>query len=141
MQDTHWVRKRDEMKISDAFPSKYLKAADLPDGRDVRVQVQDVRLETLEQSGDEKPVCYFIGKTRGLVLNSTNATAISAVLGDETESWHGQTIILFSATTTFGGKTVPCIRVRVPRTSPPPAPQPAPMDPPADDFGAGEIPF
>lgn len=134
------------MKISDAFPSKFLKAADLPDGRDVRVQIDDVRLETLEQAGEDKPVCYFIGKQKGLVLNATNAAAISAVLGDETEDWHGATILLFTASTSFGGRTVPCIRCRVPRPAARPAqqPEPAPQvveEPAADVFDEKEVPF
>ncbi len=67
------------MKISKAFPSKYLKTSDLPEGQDVRVVIDDVRLELMEQTGEEKPVVYFRGKDAGLVLNVTNANAIAAV--------------------------------------------------------------
>lgn len=127
------------MKISAAFPSKYLKASDLPDGRDVRVVIEDVRMELMEQTGDEKPVCYFQGKDRGLVLNVTNASTISTAYGDDTEEWYGKPIILFATTTSFGGRTVPCLRVRVPRQTA------AAQTPIADhsDAAAGddEVPF
>ena len=121
------------MRISSVFPSRFLKASDLPDGRDVRVVIDDVQMEMMEQQNEEKPVCYFQGKDRGLVLNVTNATTISAVLGDDTEAWRGQSIVLFSSTTSFGGRVVPCIRVRVPRPAAP-VPQPAPA--PQDDLEA-----
>ena len=102
------------MKISSAFPSKYLRACDLPDDPDVRLVIDDVRMELMEQQHEEKPVCYFQGKDRGLVLNVTNANIISAVLGDDTEAWNGHTVMLFAITTNNAGRTVPCIRVFVP---------------------------
>ena len=128
------------MKISSAFPSKYLKAADLPEGRDVFVKIDDVQMEVMEQQSEEKPVCYFIDKQKGLVLNSTNATAIANAFGDDTETWHGRTIALFATTTNFGGRVVPCIRVRVPRPAaaqpaPAPVPQPEPQETENADFG------
>jgi hypothetical protein len=141
------------MRISSAFPSKYLKATDL-NGREAHVKIDTVKVESMETSGDEKPVLYFIGKDRGLVLNKTNAEALSTALGDETEAWHGKSVVLFESTTSYGGRTVPCLRVRVPRQQPPqPAavPQPvAPVDdlPPANaafnaegDAAQDDIPF
>ena len=135
------------MRISNAFPSKYLMASDLPDGRDVRVVIDDVRMELMEQQNEEKPVCYFQGKDRGLVLNVTNANTISAVLGDDTEVWIGHTVMLFATTTSFAGRTVPCIRVRVPRPTTQPVPVAlAPQETPIADHsdaaaGDDEVPF
>lgn len=131
------------MKISTAFPGKYLKAGDLPDGQDVRVVIDDVRMELMEQQNEEKPVCYFLGKDRGLVLNVTNANSISSVLGDDTEQWHGMPIVLFATTTSFSGRTVACLRVRVPRQ---PGPAPAPQETPIADHsdaaaGDDDVPF
>jgi hypothetical protein len=70
------------MRISSAFPSKYLKAADLQ-GRQVNVLMSHVETETI--GDDDRPVLYFQGKEKGLILNKTNANSISAVYGDDTE--------------------------------------------------------
>ena len=103
------------MRISNAFPSKYLRASDIPDGREAHVKIDRVQLESMETTGDEKPVLYFIDRKKGLVLNRTNADQIASAYGDDTESWHGQPIILFITSTSFNGRTVPCLRVRIPR--------------------------
>ena len=99
------------MKISQEYPSKYLKADDLQ-GREVRVTISHVDREKL---GDEfKPVIYFVGKDRGVVANKTNCYTIAAAYGDDTDDWHGHEIILFSVMTEYGGKTTPAIRCRIP---------------------------
>jgi len=99
------------MKISESFPSKYLKATDLG-GREIRVIMAHVEIEKL--GDDEKPVLYFKGKEKGVVLNRTNANAISDGYGDDTDEWVDQPIILFSVMTDFQGKVGPAIRCRVP---------------------------
>jgi hypothetical protein len=101
------------MKMSSCYPSKYLKAADIPPGRDVPCQIDRVEIESMESDGQDKPVMYFINKLKGLVLNKTNADVIAAALGDEADGWHGATVALFAATTQFGGRPTPCIRLRV----------------------------
>ena len=61
------------MDINSAFPSNYLKAADLRGGR-VTVAIDSVVIENI---GDEdKPIVYFQGKEKGLVLNKTNANMV-----------------------------------------------------------------
>jgi arabinogalactan endo-1,4-beta-galactosidase len=97
--------------MSSAFPSDYLKAADL-NNRNVRVKID--RVEMKDIGGDHKPILYFIGTEKGMVLNKTNANNISIAYGDETDDWQGKDIILFEAMVDFQGKTVPAIRVRVP---------------------------
>lgn len=99
------------MRISGAFPSDFLKAADLQN-RNVRV-VMD-RVEMKDIGGDHKPVLFFQGKDKGMVLNKTNSNNISLIYGDETEDWTGKELILFPAMVDFQGKTVQAIRVRVP---------------------------
>jgi hypothetical protein len=99
------------MKISEEFPSKYLKAADLQ-GREVKVVMQNVEKEKL--GDDTKPVLYFKGKEKGVVLNKTNSNTISDAYGDDTEDWFDQPLILFSVMVDFQGKVGPAIRCRVP---------------------------
>jgi arabinogalactan endo-1,4-beta-galactosidase len=98
------------MRISSAFPSKYLRAADLQD-KQVAVRMSHVETETI--GDDDRPVLYFQGKEKGLVLNKTNANAISAVYGDDTENWRGGEIVLFQTMVDFQGKTMAAIRCRV----------------------------
>lgn len=98
------------MRISSAFPSDYLKAADLQ-GRAVTVTIARVSMQ--DMNGEPKPILYFEGKERGMVLNKTNATKISEMFGDETDNWIGEEVILYEAMVEFQGKTVPAIRVRL----------------------------
>ena len=97
------------MKIGSAFPSSYLKADDL-NGHRVTVVIDSVEMESLGE--DQRPVAYFQGKQKGLVLNKTNSNMITEIAGtDETDDWHGVKIVLYSTKTDFQGKRVPCIRV------------------------------
>lgn len=99
------------MRISSAFPSDYLKAADLQ-GRQVSVKID--RVEIKEIGGEPKPILFFVGKDKGMVLNKTNAGNIAQAYGDDTDDWQDADIILFEAMVDFQGKTVPAIRIRVP---------------------------
>ncbi len=99
------------MKVSEEFPSQYLKAADLG-GREIRITMANVERETI--GTDKKLVLYFKGKDKGLVLNKTNANTIGDGYGDDTDDWYDQPLILFSVKTDYQGKVVDAIRCRVP---------------------------
>src|SRR6185312_1211199 len=97
------------MRVSDAFPSQYLKSGDLQ-GRTVIVTIDRY---TIEDVGDDrKPVLYFVGKEKGLVLNKTNANEIAFTYGDDMDDWIGQKIEMFSMMVSFQGKNMPGLRVR-----------------------------
>lgn len=98
------------MKISSAFPTKYLKATDLQ-GKQATVLMSHVAMETI--GDDERPVLYFRGKEKGLVLNKTNGNAIAHVFGDDTENWRDGEIVLFETMVDFQGKAMAAIRCRV----------------------------
>jgi len=98
------------MRISNAFPSDYLKAADLQ-GRAVTVTMSHVDMR--EIGGEPKPILYFKGKEKGMVLNKTNAGKIAEMFGDDTDDWEGGEVILYEAMVDFQGKTVAAIRVRL----------------------------
>ena len=110
------------MKISAAFPSKYLKASDLQD-RNVSVIMSHVELEDVGDA-ERKPVLFFDGKTKGLVVNKTNARVIAGAYGDDTDAWAGKQLVLFPAMVDFRGDSVEAIRVKVP-----PARQASPKPP------------
>lgn len=103
------------MRVSDAYPSTYLKAADLQN-RNVNVIVDRVEYEKLGE--ENKPVLYFKNKEKGMILNRTNANTISMVYGDDTDDWEGGDLTLYSTRVDFQGKSVDAIRVRVPPRKP-----------------------
>lgn len=116
------------MRVSEAFPSDFLKAADLQ-GNNAKVTMQ--RVEMKEIGDDRKPVLYFKGKEKGLVLNKTNSNNIANLYGDEMDDWTGKEIVLFPAMVDFQGKTVEAIRVRGPNAQKPSRP----VDLPDDEIG------
>lgn len=135
------------MNLNQLYPSNYLKAEDLQ-GREVTVTIDRVVVEKLGQ--DEKPIMYFQGKQKGVVLNKTNATNIGSVYGSETTAWTGKKVTLFPAWVDFQGKSVQAIRIRPafdgqaqqPVQQPQAAPQPMP---PTQSMGTSmpsdQIPF
>jgi len=129
------------MKISAAYPSKYLKAADLQD-KPVTLIMARVELESISDGEDKKPVLYFTKAKKGLVLNKTNSKVIATAYGDDTDMWDGQQLVLFPAMVDFKGDTVEAIRVRVPKPAAAPKPAPEPIseiNPP--DHMDDDIPF
>jgi hypothetical protein len=101
------------MKISNEFPSNYLRAQDL-EGRPATVVISGVESEEVGTEKEAKPVLYFKGKSKGVILNKTNATAIAGLYGDDTDGWSGESITLFAAQVSFQGKVVDAIRVKAP---------------------------
>ena len=124
------------MKISDAFPSKYLKADDLGSQR-ITLTVMAV---TMEDIGDKefKLVMRFMGKDKGMVLNKTNATICGTVWGDETDAWQGKQLELYAQPVMFNGRQVmglavaPLLQQR--QVEPQSAPQNAQNVPAADNL-------
>lgn len=106
------------MRIDAAFPSNYLKASDLQ-GEMVTVTMSHIKMEPVGE--DNKPVLYFAGKKKGLVLNKTNSYVIAETYGPETDAWVGQRIQLFDALVDFQGRQVAAIRVRIPKAAARPA--------------------
>lgn len=97
------------MNINTAFPSKYLKSTDLQ-GRRATVEINSVEMQTIGK--DEKLVLYFKDKSKGLVLNKTNAITISEIVGSEdTDNWPGVMVVIYPTKTDFQGKRVDTIRV------------------------------
>ena len=119
------------MRISAAFPSNYIKAADLG-GKPWTMTIGTCVLEDLGQGNEKerKPVLYFHGAKKGLVINKTNAYAIADVYGDDTTNWEGKTVEVFPTKVEYKGKPVDGIRLRVSQTAQPEPPPPAPTPPP-----------
>jgi hypothetical protein len=76
------------MKRNLAYPSKYLKAADL-DGETVIATIESVSHEAM-QDGTIKPVVFLDKWQKGVVVNVTNADVLYAIAGtDDDVDWPG----------------------------------------------------
>jgi hypothetical protein len=109
------------MRSNDAFPSKFLKSADVK-AKHLIATISHVEMELVGQGQDQKqkPVLYLEGQ-KPIVLNRTNFEAIEQAFGD-TDEWPGRKIKVYCAPTRFGGKPVDGIRID------PIVPKPAPKD-------------
>lgn len=130
------------MKLSEAFPSNFLKADDLG-GRNVTVEIEDASFEEIGQGRDKesKIILKFVGKEKKLVCNKTNANTIAKVVGsDDTDDWPGKKIILTTREVDFQGTPTLAIRVSLQKPGAAAAPaKPEPAD--QDGFdGGGEGP-
>ncbi len=129
------------MNIGAAFPGSYLKADELGDARPT-VVIDKVQMEDI--GDDHKPVLYFQGKEKGLVLNKTNASMVSELAGTpETDEWSGVRIRLYRTKVDFQGKRVAAIRIEAaPHNSAAAAAPPPPPPPPArSEYDDSDIPF
>ena len=106
------------MRLSDygKGESKYLRADDLPPGKEVRLPIGNLKEEQIEQDGGSKAklICYFEGKEKGLVLNATNIKVLVEAYGDDPQDVCGKDVILYRTTVDFKGQMVPALRLRVP---------------------------
>jgi hypothetical protein len=101
------------VKGAEVFPSRFLNAADL-NGHAPVVTIARVELQTVGK--EQKPVVYFEGKEKAIVLNRTNFVAIVELTGeDDTDQWPGHRIKLVVTKVDFQGRRVPAIRVEDPR--------------------------
>jgi len=102
------------MNINDAFPSKYLKASDLPEEGSQAFTIEKIVIEEIGQNKEKKPVIFFDEDHRGLVCNKTNANTIAKVLqSQEFDDWIGKTISLYRCEVQFQGDMVEAIRVKI----------------------------
>lgn len=99
------------MKISEEFPSKFLKAADLK-GKEPKVVISHVEREKI--GDDMKLVVHFQGKDKGVVLNKGNSNTIADAYGDDTDDWAGREVVMLSVWTDYQGKPVQGLRFRIP---------------------------
>jgi hypothetical protein len=102
-------------KISEFFPSNFLRAADL-DGKEVDVIIDKVTSEEFEEDGKKrtKPVVHFRNAgLKGLVCNKTNALLIATACGsDDTDKWSGKQVRLYAELVSFKGKVSEAVRVK-----------------------------
>ncbi len=94
------------MKYGDFFPSAYLKAEDVPDGKRYTLTIKEVVPEELVKGEKPKPVASFTKTDKRLVINKTNWHIIEALYGEDSDDWTGKRITIYSGRTSMAGK--PC---------------------------------
>lgn len=103
------------MKLNEMFPSNLLKAADVTEaGGELVLTIHNIEIREFDSDDggkERKPVIFFADDKR-MVLNKTNANALAAMFGDDTDLWLNKEITLHVQEVPFGGKTVPAIRVK-----------------------------
>jgi hypothetical protein len=133
-RDIRWnttdpIKERETMpNVNDMFSSNYLTAGDLKK-KAHKLVMGDLKEEEVGDTKEKKWILHFKGKDKGLVLNKTNTNMIAEYYGPETDAWDGKEVIVYPTKTSFQGKPVDCIRVRV---------EPEVTEVAADD---GDIPF
>jgi hypothetical protein len=110
-----FYQKEKTVNVNDIFAGDYLKVEMLK-GRAVTLTMAGADLAKFDEGN--KIALHFQGTDKQLALNKTNAYAIAMMYGEETGGWVGRQIEIYPDTTMFGGKMVPCIRVRAPRGMP-----------------------
>lgn len=102
------------MNIDQAFPSKYLKASDLPEEGSTAYTIEDVKMEEIGREKQVKPIIYFVDEDKGFCANKTNCNTIAKLLGSRnTDDWHGKGIRLYRTEVQFGDEMVESIRVSI----------------------------
>lgn len=108
------------INMNDAFPSKWLRADDIE--RETQVIIHDVTMEPIADD-ERKPVIWFEGYDKGMILNKTNANNVSGVYGPDSDAWIGKPMSLATAMVDFQGKSTRALRLYPPprRTAAPAA--------------------
>jgi len=115
------------MRANEAFPSKYLKSADVKD-RPIVATISHLVQETVGSGADaqEKHVLHF-ENGKPMVLNRTNWDALEEAFGDS-DDWPAHKVRIKCARTQFQGKNVDGVRLE------PIKPKPAVSDDLNDDL-------
>lgn len=102
------------MKKDDIYPSKYLKASDLPEEGTQSATIERVTIEEIGIKKEKKAVLHFSNLDKSFVCNKTNWNTISKALNsDDSDGWIGKTINLYRAEVEFQGDMVEAIRVKL----------------------------
>ena len=112
------------MKIGDMIESKYLKQSDIG-SEEVPVTVKGIKKVNVARD-DEDPeyrwTVSFMELPKPMVLNVTNLKRLAKALGDDTDGWIGNSVILYvDPDIEFGGNVVGGLRIKAMRTTAPAA--------------------
>lgn len=127
------------MDINDVFSGTSLKASDLQ-GREVTVTI--TAYEVVDFDEGKKLSLSFKESEKRLICNKTNGNTIAGLYGTDLDKWIGKPITIFQSQTDYGGKQVPCIRVKLQPPAPAePAELPGTPRRVADQVDPSQVPF
>ena len=115
------------MRSNAAFPSKFLKSADVK-AKPIVTTISHMEMEPVGQGQDQKqkPVLHLESE-KPMVLNRTNFETLEDAFGDS-DDWPGHKIKIKCERTKFQGKTVDGLRID------PIIAKPAPKNEPNDEI-------
>jgi hypothetical protein len=102
---------------------EYLKPAHLA-GKTIQATIERIEFRTLHpRPGVEeiKPVLYFAGKNKSLILTSTNQTWLRSTYGDEITASYNHVVTLHAVTKHIAGRDIDTIILGQPATQSQPA--------------------
>ncbi len=121
--------------LADFFPSRFLRAADVPQAG-VVVTIEGLTAEEVGRERRQAAVLH-LRNLRPLILNRSNAENLVAALGtSDYQAFPGRRIVLRRGVVEFEGKQVDAVRIDsapAPERKVKPAPEPEPVD--GDDDG------
>lgn len=102
------------MKVSDMYPSRFMKAEDFEEDESRTLTIRTVEMEELGKGKEavQKPVIYFRDHDKAMVANKTNANIIAKLYGDDSDDWIGKRITLYAIEVQVGSDMVRAIRVK-----------------------------
>lgn len=96
-------------------PGPYLAAWELR-GNGYILTIDRVEQKLVEgESGRKanKPVAFFVGKERGMVLSKTSCKELEKIASsDDPAKWAGLSVLVYPTTTKLGPDTVACLRIK-----------------------------
>jgi len=123
------------------YGSRFLAATDLK--TPVSAVIDRIEQKTFARDGGparRKAILHFRNKTKGVVLNKTNAITLSSAFGKDFSAWIGKSVTIKPENTTFSGKVVMALRLYPAQGA---ASHPPPSEPleSAHDEMSDEIPW
>lgn len=105
--------KKAPKNASELFPGKFLKPIDIQgivSATIFKLELQDFTDPKTKET-ETKPVLWFVGLDKALILNKTNTSMLSQKLGNDIEQWSGKEISLEVRKVESFGELVEAIRV------------------------------
>lgn len=86
------------MNVFSIFKGEYLSATELGEKKPTLVisRVNVAKVEDDKGKARDRPILFFSGVERGLVLCKTNALLLSAMFSEETDAWTGKKVTIHS---------------------------------------------
>jgi hypothetical protein len=112
------------MLVSDQFSSSYMNSEYVDNNRGAMLlTIHQVRLASFDSNGQiEKKLCVTFDECDAeLACNAVNRKSLVENLGDDTDLWIGQQVVVFTEPGSFRGRPCRCVRVRLPRSQSPTA--------------------